>query len=131
MRKGDQKPRIPETESADAIQVDGMSHEKMNEVFNRCDTFYSYDEASMYSQFAGIAGCTSIVVPGLFGSREEWAAQHPNGLYGIAYGNSPSELEHARATRDLMIKNMRNREAEGVDTVRRFVELTKQRFWND
>lgn len=131
VRKGDQKPRIPETEFADAIQVDGMSHEKMNEVFNRCDTFYSYDEASMYSQFAGIAGCTSIVVPGLFGSREEWAAQHPNGLYGIAYGNSPSELEHARATRDLMIKNMRNREAEGVDTVRRFVELTKQRFWND
>lgn len=131
VRKGDAKPRIPETEAADAIRVDGMSHEEMNEVFNRCDTFYSYDEATMYSQFAAIAGCTSIVVPGLFSSREEWAAQHPNGRYGIAYGNSASELAHARATRDLMIDNMRGREAEGVNTVRRFVDLTKRRFWNE
>lgn len=131
VRKGDVKPRIPETETAEAIQVDGMSHEEMNEVFNRCDTFYSYDEATMYSQFAAIAGCTSIVVPGLFKSREEWAAQHAKARYGVAYGNSPSELEHARSTRDQMIKDMRDREAQSVDTVHNFVDLTKRRFWNE
>jgi len=128
VRKGEAKPRIPETEAADAIQVDGMQHQQMNEVFNRCHTFYSYDEATMYSQFAAIAGCTSVVVPGLFASREEWAAQHPNGRYGVAYGTAPSELEHARATAPLMIRDMQAREAEGIDTVRNFVDLTRQRF---
>lgn len=131
VRKGKDKPRIPETEEPGAICVDGMSHAEMNEVFNRCDIFYSYDEATMYSQFAAIAGCTSVVVPGLYPSREAWAADHPNGRYGIAYGTDPAELAHARDTRHQLIENMQNREAEGVDTVRRFVDLTKARFWPD
>jgi len=131
VRKGDAKPRIPETETTDAIRIDGMSHEQMNDVFNRCDTFYSYDEATMYSQFAAIAGCTSVVVPGLYKSRAEWAGQHSKGRYGVAYGTAPAELEHARATRDLMVQDLRAREADGINTVRRFVEMTQQRFWNN
>lgn len=130
VRKGKEKPRIPETETADATQIDGMSHEEVNEVFNRCDTFYSYDEATMYSQFAAISGCTSVVVPGMFGSRGEWVGQHPNGRYGIAYGNSPEELEHARTTRHLLLDDLRRKEEESLETVRRFVGLTKQRFWS-
>lgn len=129
VRKGNHKPRIPETETPDAIRVDGMSHRQMNEVFNRCETFYSYDEATMYSQFAAIAGCTSVVVPGMFGSRQEWAEQHPNGRYGIAYGTDPAELEHARTTRHLLLEDMRAREQASLETVRHFVELTRRRFW--
>lgn len=131
VRKGNTKPRIPETEAAEAICIDKMSHEQINDVFNRCDMFYSYDEATMYSQFAVIAGCTSVVVPGMFPSRREWAAAHPNGRYGVAYGTAPEELAHARETRHLMIEDMRARETESIETVRRFVDLTKQRFWND
>lgn len=131
VRKGSKKPRIAETESPEAICVDQMSHEEMNEIFNRCDTFYSYDEATMYSQFAAICGCTSIVVPGLFSSRSEWVANHPNGRYGIAYGNSDSELEHARATRHLLIDDMQKRETSSLDTVKNFIDITKEKFWAD
>lgn len=130
VRKGEGKPRISETETADAIQVDGMSHEQMNDVFNRCDTFYSYDEATMYSQFAAICGCTSIVVPGMFGSREAWAAQHVKGRYGVGYGTSPAELEHARTTQHLLLADLRRKEEESFETVRNFVKLTRQRFWS-
>lgn len=129
VRKGKEKPRIPETESDEAVQVDQMSHEEMNDVFNRCDTFYSYDEATMYSQFAAICGCTSVVVPGMFSSREEWVANHPNGRYGVAYGNSPAELDHARSTRNLLLEDMRRKEKESLETVRNFVTLTRRRFW--
>lgn len=129
VRKGGQKPRIAETQSADAVCIDGMSHVRINEVFNRCETFYSYDEATMYSQFAAIAGCTSIVIPGLFSSRTEWVANHPNGRYGVAYGNCSSELEHARRTRHLLVEDLRQREAASIDTVRNFIKLTKERFW--
>lgn len=129
VRKGKDKPRIPETEASDAIQIDGLSHAEINKVFNRCDTFYSYDEATMYSQFAAICGCTSVVVPGMFGSREEWVSQHPNGRFGIAYGTHLAELDHARATRQLLLKDLQRKEEESLETVRNFVNLTRQQFW--
>lgn len=129
VRKGKDKPRIPETEAPDAICIDGLSHAEINEVFNRCDTFTSYDEATMYSQFAVICGCTSVVVPGMFASREEWAAQHPNGRFGIAYGTHPAELDHARTTCHLLLEDLRRKEKESLETVENFVRLTRQRFW--
>lgn len=128
VRKGGDKPRIPETETLDAICIDGASHVEANEIFNRCDTFYSYDEATMYSQFAALCGCTSVVVPGMFGSREEWAAQHPNARFGIAYGDSKAELDHARTTRHLLLEDLRNNERQSLETVQNFVKLTRQRF---
>lgn len=130
IRKGKDKARIIETEAEGAIEIDGLSHEQVNEVFNRCETFYSYDEATMYSQFAAICGCTSVVVPGMFQSREEWVGQHPNGRYGIAYGDSPTELDHARATRHLLLDDLREKEDRSLQTVQNFVRLTRERFWS-
>lgn len=129
VRKGKDKPRIPETEALDAIQIDGLSHAETNEIFNRCSTFYSYDEATMYSQFAAICGCTSVVVPGMFNSRKEWAGQHSNGRFGISYGIHPTELDHARTTAPLLLEDLQRKEEESLETVRNFVNLTRQRFW--
>lgn len=131
VRKGNAKPRIPETESSDAICIDGMSHEQANEIFNRCDTFYSYDEATMFSQFAALCGCRSIVVPGLYPSREEWARSYKIARYGVAYGMDQSELDHADRTRDLLLEDLQARMAEGQELVRQFIALTRQRFWQD
>jgi len=128
VRKGRDKRRIAETEAPDAICIDGLSHAEINKVFNRCDTFYSYDEATMYSQFAAISGCTSIVVPGMFASSKEWADQHPNGRFGIAYGTHPDALAHARDTRHLLLQDMQRKEDESLETVRNFVDLTRRRF---
>ena len=64
----------------------------------------------------------------MFGSREEWTAQHPNGRFGIAYGTDPAELDHARATRHLLLEDMRQKEEESIATVQNFVRLTRQRF---
>jgi hypothetical protein len=124
VRKGADKPRIAETEGA--IPIDGLSHEEIAAIFNRCEIFYSYDEASFYSQYAALCGCLSVVVPGLYPSRDEWVWHHPPARYGIAYGLD--DLEHARATRHLVIELLRSLEAAGVDTVRRFVTLTETRF---
>lgn len=127
VRKGDHKPRIPETEVPGAIQIDGKSHAEINEIFNRCHTFYSYDEVTMYSQFAAICGCTSVVIPGLFDSREEWVKNHKLARYGVAYGLD--DIPHAEATRDRVLGLLEAEEAKGRATVERFVDLTKARFW--
>jgi hypothetical protein len=124
VRKGEGKPMIPETK--DAIQIDGMSHAEIADIFNRCETFYSYDEATFYSQYAAICGCTSVVIPGLYASRAEWVKHHPPGRYGIAYGLD--DLEHARATRHLAMDSLKEQEAAGMETVRNFIRLTRERF---
>ncbi|NND19573.1 MAG: hypothetical protein HKN98_13435 [Silicimonas sp.] len=126
VRKGDKKPRLPETETPDAVQIDDMTHAQVNEVFNRSETFISYDEATTYSQFAAICGCDSIIVPGFYDSHEEWAATHPLGRYGVSYGFD--HLDHARATRHKVIGMMDAQEKDSVESVRNFVRLTKERF---
>lgn len=124
LRKGEHKPRIPET--ADAICIDELPHAETAEIFNRCDTFYSYDEASFYSQYAAICGCDSVVIPGLYPSREAWTAEHPLGRHGVAYGLD--DLPHARATRPLVAGMLQAQEAAGLATVARFIALSRERF---
>lgn len=131
VRKGHRKPRIAQTEASTAINIEGLTHAEINDVFNRCETFYSYDEATMYSQFAVVSGCESVVVAGEHESREDWARVNELGRYGIAYGLTPSERKHAHATRAQLIDLLKHKEEAGLETVRRFITLTKDRFTHD
>ena len=124
VRKGDAKPRIPETEGA--IQIDGLSHEEVAQVFNRCDTFYSYDEATMYSLYAALCGCLSIVVPGRFASHDDYTVQRPIARYGVSYGFD--HLDHARATAGLVPGNLAALQAEGQESLRAFIGRTRDAF---
>ena len=128
VRKGFDKPRIAETETPDAIRIDGLSHDEINDILNRCSVFYSYDEATMYSQFAALTGCLSVVIPGMYQSRAEWVAAHELARYGVAYGLEPDELDHARTTQDNLAEMLRDKERASTDTVRNFVTLTRERF---
>jgi hypothetical protein len=123
-RKGSGKEKIAETEGA--IQIDGMSHREINEIFNKCSTFYSYDEATMYSQYAAISGCLSVVIPGAYLNREEWSKNHILAKYGVAYGLD--DLDHARQTQHKVAGLLEAEEQKGLETVERFVELTRARF---
>lgn len=124
VRKGADKPRIPET--ADAVQIDGLSHEAIAEIFNRCEVFYSYDEATLYSQYAAICGCTSVVLPGFYKSRSDWVKSHEMARFGVAYGLE--DVEHALATRHLTLGLLQAQEAKGIESVKNFVALTQRRF---
>jgi hypothetical protein len=127
VRKGSAKDRLPITETPDAIRIDGMSHEEINDVFNRVEMFVSYDEATMYSQFAAICGCDSVIVPGVFQSHEEWQKSHPLAKYGVAYGFE--HLPHARATRSQVIDMFDEKERESTASIVNFIQLTKARFF--
>lgn len=124
LRKGADKPRIPET--ANAIPIDGLSHEEIAEIFNRSEKFYSYDEATFYSQYAAICGCTSIVIPGLYASRDEWVANHPIARFGVAYG--ADDIAHALDTQHRVGELLREKESEGLASVEAFVSQTQRKF---
>ena len=128
MRKGGKKVRVLETEHAEATLIDGLSHTEVNNIFNNCEVFYSYDEATMYSQFAVICGCLSIVIPGEHADRKEWVQNHDLGRYGVAYGTQEAELNHARATQSKLLELIEEKEKAGIETAKRFVTLSKERF---
>ena len=126
LRKGKDKPRIPETEQGNAICIDGMSHEETAEIFNKSSIFYSYDEATFYSQYAALCGCLSIIVPGQYASREDWVAAHPLGRFGVAYGDD--DRDHALATMHQMEDLLDEKVQDSLRSVRAFIEHTKGRF---
>lgn len=81
----------------DSIQIDNLSHAEVAEIFRKTKFFFCYDEMTMYSQFAALCGCISVVIPSEFRNRDEWVAVHPISKYGIAYGLE--DIQHALDTR--------------------------------
>ena len=111
---------------AGATKIDGLSHPEVAEIFNRCEVFYSFDDASMYSCYAAMCGCTSVVLPKHYASREEWVAKNPALQLGVAYGEE--DVAHARATQDRVRGHLNAMENESLASVKRFVELTQRYF---
>ncbi len=123
-RKGKGRPLVHDLR--DSVQIDGLSHEEIANIFNRTRVFYSYDEETMYSQFAAMCGCISIVIPASGKSREEWARGHRLSRYGIAYGLD--DIDHAVTTKHLVHHYLRGLENEAAESVRRFVTRTYDYF---
>jgi hypothetical protein len=78
------------------------------DIFNNNKYFISYDPLTFLNIIASLCGCISIVYPLEGVNKKEWLQMgalneyfklkgHYN-LYGIAYGNSPEELEFAEST---------------------------------
>lgn len=127
LRKGKGRPIVHDLENS--IQIDGMSHEEIAEIFNQTEIFYSYDDATMYSQFAAICGCTSVVIPMTYDSREAWVRDHPLSLYGIAHGLD--DVAHSVETKHLVRDYLEELERNGIQSVENFIAKTRRHFGFD
>jgi hypothetical protein len=110
----------------DSVRVDGLGHDDLAAVFNRCARFYSYDELTSYSQFAALCGCDSIVIPHHFKTREAFHAGYPLSRFGVAFGEE--DLDHARATRHRVAENLTDFAAAGQRSVADFATLSLRHF---
>jgi hypothetical protein len=124
VRKGSDRSVIHNKK--DSIQIDGLSHYEIAEIFNKKEIFYSYDEVTMYSQFAALCGCVSVVIPESFKNREEWVANHPIAKYGVAYG--VDDQLHAKTTQGLLRNYFAEQELESLETVKQFIKTSKDFF---
>ena len=93
-------------EELDLAERAGGSH-TMAEVFNRVRVCISYDAYTMYSAYAAMCGCLSIVVPEEGVSKEKWLP-NPADRYGMAYGFD--DLLHAEQTRQLVLPRLKAQE---------------------
>ena len=82
------------------------NHSDLFEIFNKFETFVSYDPASFLMVMSVLCGCITIIVPMPNMNKDEWLKTTSvysyldihkiNGYYGIAYGKE--EIEWAKST---------------------------------
>ncbi|WAV88722.1 hypothetical protein NB647_07485 [Oxalobacter aliiformigenes] len=111
----------------DALQVDGYSHRELADIFNKYEYFISYDLHTMYSNYAAMCGCKSIVVPESGKSPQE-ILNEQNYRPGVAYGRE--DISRALATRHLLFENDEQREIKEQKYVKEFIEICYTRFYN-
>ncbi|MDP4301996.1 hypothetical protein [Leptothrix discophora] len=123
LRKGAHRPMIHDTTRS--IKIDGLSHREAAAVFNRVKTCISYDPYTMYSQFAALCGCDSIVVPEEGMSLASWYPDERD-RYGVALGWD--NLDAARESVPLLLPRLKEQEIEANQSVRRFIEKCELYF---
>jgi spore coat polysaccharide biosynthesis predicted glycosyltransferase SpsG len=125
VRKGNNKKRIPQT--SNAILLDNKSHKEIASIMNQCEYFVSYDTETLYSQYAVLCGCKSIVVPNESVPKEQWQPKKEF-RYGIAYGWNEKEIKEAEKTKHLVYNVLKNEEEKSNKSVDFFIETCENYF---
>lgn len=105
LRKGKDRQIIHNVK--DSILIDGKSHQEIAEIFNRTKMCISYDTYTMYSVYAAMCGCISVVVPDKGILEEEWLPDSKK-RYGLAYGFE--NIETSKQTQKLLLERMKDEE---------------------
>jgi hypothetical protein len=122
LRKGKNRTLVHNTK--EAILIDNLSHNEIAEIFNKCERFISYDLYSMYSEYAAVCGCISIVVPEKELSKTMWLKS--NDRPGIAYGFQ--DIEYALTTRKYVKTKLEEAEDETNANLILFIKKSKSFF---
>jgi hypothetical protein len=85
----------------------------------------SYDPYTMYSSFAAMCGCLSVVVPEEGVLKDDWYPD-PEDRYGMAYGFD--DLANAEQTRHLVLPRLKAQEQSANESVRAFVAKCARYF---
>lgn len=123
LRKG--KARAPDVASLNGKIVDGLSHQEVAKLFNEAEFCISYDSYTMYSAYASMCGCKSIVVPEFGVDKAQWQPVEEM-TYGIAYGED--DLPRALQTRGKMIDFYRQMELDSMNSVIAFTKDCDEYF---
>lgn len=126
LRKGKNREIVHDTKNS--ILIDGKSHEEIAEIFNSVEYCISYDTYTMYSVYAVMCGCISIIVPEKGVSKKEWQPNEED-CYGLAYGFD--DIEYALNTRELLLNKLQNMEYDSLENVKVFINKSKDYFINE
>lgn len=101
IRKGKNRPDLPKI--FDGPVIDDLSEKEKVAELNRCKYCYDYDTQTFYTSIACVCGCIPIVVMEPGKKKSDYLGKDDVD-YGIAYGNTPEEIEYAIETRPLRLK---------------------------
>ncbi len=101
-----------------SILIDGLSHEEISMIFKNVKYFISYDIYSMYSVYAAMCGCISVVVPQNDLPIDKWHPE-PSKRLGIAYGFE--NIEFAQSTQKLLIEKISKSNNMFIQNTKEFI----------
>lgn len=123
IRKG--KDRAPTIATLDGPVIDNLTHKEIAAIFNKHEYCVSYDMYTMYSVYAAMCGCKSIIQPDPKISKQEWQPSIEL-TYGLAYGHS--DLEWSERTRGEMLEHYRQVESDNIKSVKEFTKKCAMHF---
>lgn len=95
IRKGKNRPDLPK--HFDGPVIDDLPEKEKVAVFNRCKYCYDYDTQTFYSSIAVVCGCIPIIVMEPGKTKTDYMGKGDED-WGLAYGDSPEEIEYAIKT---------------------------------
>ena len=125
LRKGTNRKDLPAKFDGPVFN-NNMSDEEFVEILNNSKYCFSYDTQTFYSYIAAICGCISIVVMEPGKTESDYLSPDEK-HYGVAYGNTPEQIEYALSTIELLKERLNYEEANRVNT-QNFVEYLKSVF---
>ncbi|RYX80351.1 hypothetical protein EON83_28940 [bacterium] len=123
LRKG--RARVGDMVALNGVVIDGKSHEEVAKIFNECEYCVAYDLYSMYSAYAVMCGCKSIVMPEPGLEKQRWQPVE-SFTHGIAYGKS--DLLYALKTAPQLIEHYQNLERDSKASLASFVQKCEEFF---
>lgn len=131
LRKGIWKKSYPIDSSLrfhfiqDEIEKEYKDENLVAYCMNRSKYYVCYDESSFIPIQAALCGCIPIVIPAPYYTADQWRENFPAWKYGIAYGFSKDEINHAISTNHLIRDHVESFN-DNYDSVKEFVK-----FWEN
>lgn len=125
VRKGSKRADLPATFNGPI--VDGLKEAEIVEIFNKHKYCYSYDTQTFYVSIAAVCGCIPIIVPEPGKTKADYRGEDERYTPGVAWGDSPEEIEHAIKTREELLERL-NFTAPNRESVDLFLQLISQKF---
>jgi glycosyltransferase involved in cell wall biosynthesis len=99
------------------------SWEELADLFQRCEYFYSTEASGLGSE-AILCGCVAVCLPNERAPLQ--ISLHESKGYGVAWGHTPENIEHARATLPLFRERLLKHHEAFWSSLDHFINVTQQ-----
>lgn len=103
-----------------------MSQEDLVCMLNEHKFCYCYDPQSFYMTIAAVCGCIPILIMEKGKSANDYLSPHEL-HYGIAYGNTPEQIEYAISTRQKCIDSL-DFTTSNLENAKKFMEILEKKY---
>ena len=124
-RKGKLRSDYPQSFDGPVIDY-GMSEEDVVRIFNEYKYCYFYDTQTYYTVIAVVCGCIPVIILEQGKSVDDYLGHHEE-HWGMAYGNTPEQIEYAKQTREKLIAALDYTQSN-EENINKFLALVEKTF---
>lgn len=125
IRKGSHRADLPGR--FDGPVIDNWNEVAKVEAFNRFKYCYFYDTQTFYTAIAAVCGCIPVVILEPGKTKHDYLATGDQPL-GVAFGNTPEEIDYAIRTRQNCIDNLNLFDEWNRNGIKFFLSVCKRYF---